>query len=283
MAVVELVCELIQDIFLSPPPLACKIKTIDYLWANCYVTMARRTILTALTVLIMSLCSVLKGRADTNPLIQFSREEYSKYHYALSVPFLLVNQEEIAQELKREKAEKKSLALQLTIILSISILIAFALAFCFVMYKKEQSAYKKLVENYRVLSDQVLRGRIGWSDPDIGALMTENESNPILERAQDYMAKTDNFLRNDLNIYKLATDLGVNRSRLSSAINASGSNFNNFVNQYRVSYAIRLLSQDSGKTIEDVATASGFNSGRSMRNAFKVLTGLYPSYFVKKT
>ena len=94
----ELVCELIQDIFLSPPPLACKIKTIDYLWANCYVTMARRTILTALTVLIMSLCSVLKGRADTNPLIQFSREEYSKYHYALSVPFLLVNQEEIAQE-----------------------------------------------------------------------------------------------------------------------------------------------------------------------------------------
>jgi two-component system response regulator YesN len=98
---------------------------------------------------------------------------------------------------------------------------------------------------------------------------------------KSYVSTSQCFLKNDITINSIAHELGVNRTALSNAINSTGSNFSTYLNQYRVSFAIKKLSSGEAKTIEDVAIDSGFNNDRTMRNAFKAITGLSPSYFFK--
>lgn len=61
---------------------------------------------------------------------------------------------------------------------------------------------------------------------------------------------------------------------------ATGKNFINFLNDYRVSKAEKLL-VDSGISITDAAYASGFNSLVTFNRIFKKIKGLTPSAFLK--
>lgn len=91
------------------------------------------------------------------------------------------------------------------------------------------------------------------------------------------------FLNKDLNLDELAKRLGTNRTYLSQVINDNfNTNFNNYINEYRVKEAQRLLLNPSSKilTIEAIAQNVGFNSKSSFNTAFKKFTGLTPSDFI---
>ena len=157
-------------------------------------------------------------------------------------------------------------------------------------------AYKRLIESYRSLSDQMLKGQVGSisktsvlpTEPEVEMEEeTENKETendiPLIDRIQAYVSTSQCFLQNDISINSIAHELGVNRTALSNAINSTGSNFSTYLNQYRVSFAIKKLSSGESKTIEDAAIEAGFNNDRTMRNAFKAITGLSPSYFLKSS
>jgi AraC-like DNA-binding protein len=60
-------------------------------------------------------------------------------------------------------------------------------------------------------------------------------------------------------------------------------NFNDFVNEYRISSCIeKLLKKEwEFKKLESIAEETGFNNRNTFTSAFKKATGLNPSEFIK--
>jgi len=82
------------------------------------------------------------------------------------------------------------------------------------------------------------------------------------------------YKQSDLKLDDLARLAGTNRSYVSRAINqATGSNFNQFVNQYRILEAQQLLKDKSNFKLEAIAMEAGFGSISSFRRAFNKVTG----------
>lgn len=84
------------------------------------------------------------------------------------------------------------------------------------------------------------------------------------------------YLDADLSLERLARHIGLNRSRLSAAINADGAtNFSGLINSLRVDYAKELLSKTELSVIK-IAFESGFNSKSTFNRVFKDMVGLTP-------
>ncbi len=98
------------------------------------------------------------------------------------------------------------------------------------------------------------------------------------------MANEKPYLRNDFTIDSLSKHLNVSRTYLSQVINEEFSmNFNNYINEYRVREARRILTDEANKnlTIETMALSVGFGSKSSFNTAFKKYTGVTPSFYMK--
>ncbi len=95
---------------------------------------------------------------------------------------------------------------------------------------------------------------------------------------------------------QLFTETGMTLNRFSSCINVSsklvslvinrefGRNFNEFLNQFRISYAITKIEEGylDDYTLEALGEMSGFNSRTTFFNAFKKEKGCSPTEFWKK-
>lgn len=80
------------------------------------------------------------------------------------------------------------------------------------------------------------------------------------------------------------TGINRNRNRLSRVINRSfGVNFNQFVNDHRIKYAVRLLSEPASENIstEQLMERAGFSNRNSFYTTFKQATGLTPAQYRK--
>lgn len=92
------------------------------------------------------------------------------------------------------------------------------------------------------------------------------------------------FLNPNLNIDLITAKLKTNKKYLSQAINEIlGKNFYNFVNEYRINEAKKLLLENNTNklSIEGIALTVGFNSKSSFNSAFKKFTQSTPSQFYK--
>lgn len=124
-------------------------------------------------------------------------------------------------------------------------------------------------------------------------------SQPIKEKIEEIDAATQEvynsiiklfeekayYLDSNLKIGDIAEALETNINTISKAVNqGSDMHFFDFVNQYRIVYAKKLLNTPDYSekyTLEAIATQSGFNTRPSFINAFKKFTGLTPSEFRK--
>jgi len=89
----------------------------------------------------------------------------------------------------------------------------------------------------------------------------------------------------DLRQVTLAQELGTNSSYLSQAINRStGMGFAEFLNQYRVGEARRLLRDPANDpyTIEAIGQRAGFRSKTAFYRAFKKVTGTSPAAYKQR-
>jgi AraC-like DNA-binding protein len=90
------------------------------------------------------------------------------------------------------------------------------------------------------------------------------------------------FLEPEVSLPMLSKNLKISTQKISYAINTRARcNFNEYINRYRVEYAINLLNKEEGKalTIASIGTEAGFNSLSSFNQAFKKVTGKTPSQF----
>jgi AraC-like DNA-binding protein len=92
------------------------------------------------------------------------------------------------------------------------------------------------------------------------------------------------FLEPDISLALLSKKLKASPQKISLAINSrAGRNFNEYINSFRIAYALELLNAPKGRalTIAAVGTESGFNSISSFNKAFKKVTGTTPSSYRK--
>ena len=100
----------------------------------------------------------------------------------------------------------------------------------------------------------------------------------------DLMEKDKIHLNPDLNLQLLAQYLGTTEKKCSYALNKGlETNFNKFVNSYRIKAFKQKIKEGKHKefTLLSLAYESGFESKSTFNRAFKNLTGMTPSQFVK--
>ena len=107
----------------------------------------------------------------------------------------------------------------------------------------------------------------------------------ILHKLDEFEEK-DLFLSKDSTLVEVAKKIQTNTTYLSKVINThKEKSFTAYITDLRVDYAIERLSHDRkfrSFTIGAIAQEIGFKRSESFSKAFKVKTGLYPSYFIKE-
>lgn len=95
------------------------------------------------------------------------------------------------------------------------------------------------------------------------------------------------FLNNELRLTHVAEALNLSRNHASQIINEHFNlSFFDFINQYRIEEAKKLLSGNSRRernTIEQIAYDVGFNNRASFYKAFKKFTGEVPTKYMGET
>jgi len=110
--------------------------------------------------------------------------------------------------------------------------------------------------------------------------LTQAEKEQYLKQLHSFMESERPYLNPSLTILNLSKKLSISSRYLSQVINESlGVNFYDYVNQYRIEEAKRIMAdttQDYGNIL-DVLFDSGFNSKSAFNRVFKNLTGMTPS------
>lgn len=165
------------------------------------------------------------------------------------------------------KAYKNKLALEkanyvILIYASVSLLILMALIFIWSLYRRRQKMYRSLFLQYQN-NLKMLSGEDGKKEND------EKLSSIFSEI--DRLMKTDKiYKRKDISLDTLANMLCTNRDYISKSINlCTGSSFNNYINMYRISEAVDILScKDKDILLKSLSEDLGYSSLAVFSRAF---------------
>ncbi len=182
----------------------------------------------------------------------------------------------IAKEQQNTLKEKyKRLNLQLLLyITGFSIVILVIIGFIFYTRNKQhKEKFDELIEKYKPRNNK--------DNIDLPIDTINNVLNGLLRFENEKL-----FLRKNIYLKSLAKELSTNSSYLSKIVNThKKKNFNSYLNELRIEYAIDQLTHNKELrqyTIEGIADCMGYNNGDSFSSAFRKITGLYPSYFIKQ-
>lgn len=117
------------------------------------------------------------------------------------------------------------------------------------------------------------------------ALLTDERIRQIDDVVTRFLQDKKPFLQQRYSLKDLSEETQIPLHQLSAYINKHcGKNFNDFINEYRVHYCKeKILNQECrNKKLEAVAEESGFNNRNTFAIAFKKVTGINPSQFLKK-
>ncbi|MFY9243573.1 MAG: helix-turn-helix domain-containing protein [Polaribacter sp.] len=106
----------------------------------------------------------------------------------------------------------------------------------------------------------------------------------LFDKIETLLTKKKLFTQPKLTVEFLANEVDVNSNKLSNCIYLfSEKNFNDYINEYRIELAKKLLIDKTYKnyTITSIGLESGFNSKSSFYHTFKKQTGLTPSEYQK--
>lgn len=225
-----------------------------------------------------------RGNADmaqqyNDSLIKIYQREEELYNsqYIVQARQNMANKEIVAKE--AEAATQHRLVIFITSVLILSVL---TLTVIFIQYRRLRGTYRILAEKSRRWAEQIPEDyRLDVKKIPVSST---SEEMAVMQQVHTYIIEEKNYLDPELSLDKLSRELSINRSYLSSAINnVMNRNFNDYVNEYRISEAVRIFnSKDySQYNIDDIYLACGFNSKRSFYYSFKKITGIPPGEYVK--
>lgn len=110
------------------------------------------------------------------------------------------------------------------------------------------------------------------------------ETEQTLKLLSEYMSTEKPYLDPELSLKKLAIGLNLPEKQLSQLINKHiGKHFFDYVNEYRIYDAKKLLKEQTDLTVLEILYQIGFNSKSSFYSAFKKVTLQTPLAYRKST
>ena len=110
----------------------------------------------------------------------------------------------------------------------------------------------------------------------------EEENKKIFHELNRIVLQKQLYLSPELSREDLAQIVHLNNARFARMIReCTGTNFNGYINELRITYAIKLMKKYPNYTIRAIADESGFNSTPILYNLFKKKTGMTPYEFKK--
>lgn len=105
----------------------------------------------------------------------------------------------------------------------------------------------------------------------------------LYDRILEHFEKDKPFLNSSLAISDVAQAVFSNKSYISRVISSyTGRNFRQFVNYYRIAYAMTLFRKDPGLNVTKLSMMAGFNSVVSFNMAFRFFMDENPSEWCRK-
>lgn len=102
----------------------------------------------------------------------------------------------------------------------------------------------------------------------------EDENKKIFKELNRIVVQDQLYLSPELSREDLAQIVHLNNARFARMIKENtGTNFNGYINELRINYAIQLLKQHPNYTIRAIADEAGFNSTHILYSMFKKKTG----------
>ena len=113
---------------------------------------------------------------------------------------------------------------------------------------------------------------------------SDEKMSHIDSAVRQFLTEKKPFLKHGYSLRHLSEDIQLPLHHLSAFINRYyHMNFNDFINEYRVHYCkIKIVNDEwKVKKLEAIAEESGFNNRNTFTSAFKKVTGLNPSEYLK--
>jgi AraC-like DNA-binding protein len=120
--------------------------------------------------------------------------------------------------------------------------------------------------------------------PTASFFLTEIRMTEIDEAIRKHFEEKKPFLQHGYSLRQLSDETQIPLHHLSAFINKHYKmNFNDFINEYRVAYCKEKLlnGECKHKKLEAIAGESGFNNRNTFTSAFKRVTGMNPSDFLR--
>ena len=131
-----------------------------------------------------------------------------------------------------------------------------------------------LIRRPRPLEDENLRPA---QEDNAGTDFAPATGSDLLSRIVTLMEGQELWRQKGIKVSDLATQLGTNATYISACINGqTGKSFPEFIGDYRVRHAQRLLLEHPDMLLADIAEESGFSNEQSFFRTFKARTGLTP-------
>ena len=114
------------------------------------------------------------------------------------------------------------------------------------------------------------------------AFITTKEMEDVINIVEDYIVNSQCFLKDNLTIIDIAEATNIHPKRISYSLNnLEQSNFNNYINKFRVQKAKELLKDDAATnlSIEGIGMEAGFHSKATFYSAFKKFEGCTPANY----
>ena len=207
-----------------------------------------------------------------------------------------------ANEIRKNKLillqkEKKEQAL--VGILVLVLLVVFALWY---RYRRQNQLYTSIVRQHQeaIRKEQQLKEVISSlrkqqeeasaapvssvGEKYAASSLTNEKKNSLFQRLEKLMQEEEVYKENLLTKERVADLLGTNRTYLSQIINEqTQQNFTQYVNNYRINEAIRLLSDpETDIPLKAVASEVGFNSMSTFYKIFQNAVGIPPKQYRNK-
>jgi len=144
----------------------------------------------------------------------------------------------------------------------------FMLAFLFICVFLVNQRFPRFLQLIMDEAEKKSRGKSQIENLDVES---------IIIRLKECMTEQKMFMNEELTLKDLAEELSITPPQLTQILNGRlATNFNNFVNQYRIRESKMLLIDEPERSVISIAFMVGFNTKSSFYNAFSRFTGTTP-------
>lgn len=220
-----------------------------------------------------------------------SKTEFTKLKEDAKESFLKKERANFKKDFDAVVSEKEKSKSRLNyVLLGTSVIILVLLFFLLKFYRNKRAneiKFQELLEKIEAAptSDEIIDTKDEVLEETNSSDVSEEVKTQILQ-GLDKLEKQEYFLKQECNSYNVAKKIGTNTTYLSKVINNHyGKNFNTYINDLRINYAIVRLKNDvffRSYSIQSIAEEVGYKSADSFTRYFKKDTGLNPSFYIKE-